>query len=66
MRRVDPRTGEVLERLEMPEGVGAPGSNPMEAICSSAAGESRQVEGGPAAETRLGKPQRLRGADRLH
>ena len=25
-----------------------------------------ESEGGPAAETRLGKPQQLRGADRLH
>jgi hypothetical protein len=36
LRRVDPRTGEVLERLEMPSGVGVSGSSPMAAIGSSA------------------------------
>jgi glutamine cyclotransferase len=36
LRRVDPRTAEVLERLEMPSGVKCRGSNPMAAISSSA------------------------------
>jgi hypothetical protein len=36
LRRVDPRTGEVLERLEMPAGVAVSGPSPMVAICSSA------------------------------
>ena len=33
LRRVDPRTGEVLERLEMPPGSACRGSSPMAAIC---------------------------------
>ncbi len=39
LRRVDPRTGEVLERLEMPPGVGVSGLESMAAISSSAAEE---------------------------
>jgi outer membrane protein assembly factor BamB len=39
LTRVDPRTGEVLERLEMPPGVGVSGSSPMAANGSSAEAE---------------------------
>ena len=42
LRRIDPRTGEVLERLEMPPGVGVSGSSPMAAISSPAEEEQRK------------------------
>ena len=45
LRRIDPRTGEVLERLEMPPGSTFQGSSPMAAISSSAA-EERQARSG--------------------
>ena len=42
VRRVDPRTGQVLEKLKMPPGVGVSGSSPMAAIGSSAAVEAAE------------------------
>jgi hypothetical protein len=39
LRRIDPQTGEVLERLAMPAGVRCRGLSPMAAIGSSAAAE---------------------------
>ena len=40
VRRVDPRTGEVLESLELPPGTGVSGLSPMAAIGSSAEAEA--------------------------
>ena len=40
LRRIDPQTGEVLERLEMPPASACRGSSPMAPISSSAAAEA--------------------------
>jgi hypothetical protein len=66
VRRVDPRTGEVLERLEMPPGVGVSGSSPTAATTSSAEEEGAErcepcagpgEAPRPAAAPRLDVPQ---------
>jgi sugar lactone lactonase YvrE len=46
LRRIDPRTGEVLERLEMPPDVAFRGSSPTAATGSSA--EAERAEGSEA------------------
>jgi len=54
VRRVDPRTGEVLERLEMSPGVGVSGlesDGGDQFFCGG--GKSGKGQGCPAAETRL-------------
>ena len=40
LRRIDPQTGEVLEKLDMPPGTGVSDSSPTAAINSSAAAEA--------------------------
>ena len=64
LTRIDPRTGEVLERLEMPSGVSVSGLGPTAAISSSAAAETagrcgpsagRSEAERRAAERRLGR-----------
>ena len=53
VRRIDPQTGEVLERLEMPTGVGVSGLESTAATGSSAVAEQRQGASRPPAEARL-------------
>src|SRR5215218_1404997 len=67
LRRVDPRTGEVLERLEMPPGVALSGlesDRGDQFFCGG--GRSGKVRTVPPAQTRLRDGQRLRDLRRLH
>ena len=50
LRRVDARTGEVLETLEMPPEPACPASSPTAAIGSSAVADDREDQGRPPAE----------------
>ena len=54
LRRIDPKTGDVLERVEMPKGVGISGLESPTARTGSiaAAGNEREGPGGEAAEAR--------------
>ena len=58
LRRVDPRTGEVLESLKMPPGVDVSGSNPMAAISFLRRRTEREDQSDPPAPTSL-RSQRL-------
>ena len=56
LRRIDPRTGEVLERLEMPAGIGVSG-------LESDGGERFYCGGGRSGTVRAVRRPRRRAAD---
>ncbi len=67
VRRVDPRTGEVLERLEMPPGVGRVGARVRwRRSVLLRRRKQREGESRPPAQARLRGRQRLRDPRRLH